>query len=183
MLYASFREPVGMFGNWFNHIAASFTGGTFCHSEFIFEWTQEELTEALKSADISGSNLNRINSTDKIYVAVYVMWGMEVSYRILTRDARDPFWQLPDDHLVTIQCNDIEEKQIFNWCFSQIGKKYDKWGAVGCVVPVRSFKVEYDKYFCSQLMMCALNHVHLMSSNPGAASPNSLYTALVSTLA
>ena len=181
MIYASFREPVGIFANWFNHIAAKFTGGDYCHSEFIFEWTQQELTEVLQSAEIHGSSLNRIKSPDKIFIAVYVMWGMEVGYRVLTRDAQDPFWQMPKDHLVPVQCDAKQEKQLFAWCMDQMGKKYDKFGAMGCVVPVRSCQLEYDTYFCSQLMVCALNHIHVMSTNPGAASPNSLYSALTST--
>jgi hypothetical protein len=179
MIYASFREPRGIFSSWFNHVAATFTGGNFCHSEFIFEWTEEQLAEALEAAELSGSSLSRVTCVDdKIHVALYVMWGMQVGYRVLSDNAQDPFWQMPEDHLIALPCDFKEEKKMFAWCMNQCGKEYDKVGALGCIVPVRSWKTEYDVYFCSQLMACALNHIHLMSVNPGGVSPNALYTAL-----
>tara|TARA_B110001452_G_scaffold267564_1_gene278094 strand:+ start:1408 stop:1965 length:558 start_codon:yes stop_codon:yes gene_type:complete len=179
MIYASFRKPVGIFNNWMNRVAATVTGGNFCHSEFIFEWTEEQLTEALHVAGLSGSSLSRISCVDdKIHVAMYIMWGMQVGYRVLSYDAEDPFWNMPEQHLVPIPCDFKQEKKIFVWCMEQYGKDYDKMGALGSLVPVRSWQIEYDTYFCSQFMACALNHVYITSVNPGAVTPNSLYDTL-----
>lgn len=179
MIYASFREPNGLFNNWFNRVAARFTGGDFCHSEFIFEWSEDQLTEALKAAELEGSSLSRVSIVDdKIHVSLYVMWGMRVGYRVLSYDAEDPFWRMPDKHLVPVACGFEDEKKLFKWCMEQCGKEYDKVGALGCVLPVRSWETEYDTYFCSQLMACGLNHIHLTSVHPGSTTPNSLYTLL-----
>jgi len=179
MIYASFREPNGIFSNWFNQVAATFTGGDFCHSEFIFEWSKEELAEALQHAELEGSSLNRLSFVDdKIHLSMYVMWGMRVGYRVLSHDAEDPFCRMPDNHLVPVSCGFEDEKKLFTWCMDQCGKDYDKVGAIGCFIPVRSWKSEYNTYFCSQLMACGLNHIHLTSVNPGSTTPNSLYALL-----
>ena len=181
MIYASFRAPSGIFNNWLNYVAAKVTGGDFCHSEFIFEWTEEELADALSAAELSGSDLNRITRVDsKIQVAMYVMWGMTVGYRVLSYDAEDPFYRMPETDLVPVPCNFKEEKRLFAWCMEQYGKDYDKVGALGCIVPVRAWQVEYDAYFCSQFMACALNPSYITSVNPGSATPNSLYKLLTS---
>ena len=42
MLDAVFARPVGIFDNWFNKAVAWVTGGNYCHSEFVFTWTEEE---------------------------------------------------------------------------------------------------------------------------------------------
>ena len=174
MLYASFREPTGIFSGWFNRFAATATRGNFCHSEFIFKWTQKELKDILTL--MPNSSLAQTSGT--IHVAFYIMWGTRVQYRILSEDATDEFWQLPTSNLIPITMAFKEEKRMFEWCMKQYGKEYDKVGALGCWVPVRTHELDYPTFFCSQLMACALNHVHVTFINPASTTPNSLYSTL-----
>lgn len=48
MITASFAKPVGLFDNWFNKVTAWVTGGEFCHSEFIFSFSREQMQKFLK---------------------------------------------------------------------------------------------------------------------------------------
>lgn len=174
MLYASFREPTGIFSGWFNRFAATATHGNFCHSEFIFKWTQKELKDILTL--MPNSSLAHTSGT--IHVAFYIMWGTRVQYRILSDDAIDDFWRLPTSNLIPITMEFKNEKKMFEWCMKQYGKEYDKFGALGCWVPVRTQELDYPTYFCSQLMACALNHMYVTSINPASTTPNSLYATL-----
>lgn len=177
MLFASFREPTGIFSGWFNRFAATATGGNFCHSEFVFKWTPEEVQQILPL--IPSLQTSLLDESEAIHVAFYVMWGKQVGYRILSKDAENPFWQLPVNNMLHIPLDFKEEKRMFEFCMKQYGKEYDKIGAIGCVIPVRKHKVEYESYFCSQLMACALNHVHVTFINPASTTPNSLYHTLL----
>ena len=48
MINAVFARPVGIFDNWFNKVVSYMTGGDFCHSEFVFSWTQQEAAHFFK---------------------------------------------------------------------------------------------------------------------------------------
>ena len=46
MLYASFLRPEGVYDSYFNKLVAFVTrGGDFCHSEFVFRWSEEEFAK------------------------------------------------------------------------------------------------------------------------------------------
>lgn len=178
MLFASFREPTGIFSGWFNRFAATATGGNFCHSEFVFKWTPDQIKQILHL--IPSLETSLVEETDTIHVAFYVMWGGQVGYRLLSEHAENPFWRLPVNNMLHIPLQFQEEKRMFEFCMKQYGKNYDRVGALGSVIPIRKHKLEYDSYFCSQLMACALNHIHITFVNPASATPNSLYDTLMS---
>lgn len=186
MLYASFREPVGMFDSYFNRLAAYITGGRYCHSEFIFVWTKTELMSVLKNTEhltVLRLHAATMLDTDTVHVAMYIMWGMNVACRILNSSDMDPFYEIPTKHLVKIRCSPELELQLFHWCKSQFGTPYDKVGALLCWLPFRRKNRSYEKYFCSQLMVCALQSVDYGDCsmlNPGHTSPNALHAFLTS---
>lgn len=178
MLFASFRQPTGIFAGWFNRFAASATGGNFCHSEFIFKWTPEEIKQILPL--IPSLKTSLFDESETIHLAFYILWGGQVSYRLLSKDAENSFWRLPVNNLLQIPLDFKEEMRMFEFCMNQYGKNYDRVGALGSVIPIRKHKLVYNEYFCSQLMACALNHIHITFINPAACTPNSLYSTLMS---
>lgn len=186
MLYASFREPVGIFDAYFNRLAAYVTGGPYCHSEFIFAWSKSELSDVLGKTDQLTSlrlHLANMHDADTVHVAMYIMWDMTVDYRILHTGDIDPFYEKPTKHLVEIECSREIEYNLFDWCKSNVGLQYDKVGALLCWLPFRRKNTSYEKYFCSQLMVCALQSVNYRDCNvlnPGNTSPNALYAFLTS---
>lgn len=80
MLYAAFLRPNGAYDSWFNKLAARATGGPFCHSEFVFRWTEEEFKEV--RSRVAGFSRYK-NHKGPIDVALYVIWGDTVKYRVL----------------------------------------------------------------------------------------------------
>ena len=181
MLYASFIRPEGIYNSFFNKAAAFVTKGDFCHSEFIFKWSEEELQEILKR--VKGCSKLKYHKGD-INVCVYVIWGDKVRYRILSDELPsnnpcDSFWRMPQNDLIEVNTDWESEKNMFTWLMAQMGAPYDKTGAVLSVVPWRAKSSAYDKYFCSQLMCCALQRIGVMELyNPASVSPNDLYRVL-----
>ena len=59
MLVASFARPCGMFDNWFNKFTSFVTGGSFCHSEFVFSFPVARMREFLTFAGEDESEWQR----------------------------------------------------------------------------------------------------------------------------
>ena len=168
MLFASFRTVDGMFESWFNRLATFVTGGQFCHSEFIFKWTPEELHTVLEQCHgltMLRTPLRNQYASEPLYVCIDTMWGRTVDYRILTPDASDEYWQLPTQHQVHLPCAFEDEVRVLKWLQQQQGKSYDRVGALTCWMPfsLRADNAVYPSYFCSQLMVCALCATSLLS--------------------
>lgn len=176
MLYASFVRPEGVYNSWFNKLAAFATRGVFCHSEFIFRWSDDQLKEVLSRVKGLGSLRNRSGPID---VAVYIIWGDIVRYRVLT--GYSPFWSVPERDMVPINISWESELNTITWLANQLGAPYDKAGALLSPIPWRHKSLAYDHYFCSQLMACALQRLNMIQQcNPAALTPNSLYRVLQS---
>lgn len=182
MLISSFSKPVGLFDNWFNKVVAKITGGEYCHSEFIFSWTETECTEFLVSNNLSVDILSKWKKyldNDKINICFYVLWGDETTYRLLQAHHNNPFYRMPNDVQYTnvpMKLSKEKEFKLAGFLFNQLKKDYDYYGALTYFVPFRGSNDEYQSYFCSQLMVCALQHIQFFTAiNPSSVTPNKLY--------
>lgn len=181
MLYASFVRPEGIYDSWFNKCVAYVTrGGSFCHSEFVFRWTQEEVAQVLqrvKGFASLKSISKRKGAGEFVDVAVYILWGGHVQYRVLS--GHGPFWSFPERDTIRIDVKWESELNTFQWLSNQIGCSYDHMGAVLYGIPLRQRSNTYDHYFCSQLMACALQRLgRIQHLNPASLTPNGLYSVL-----
>lgn len=178
MLYASFLRPEGVYDSFFNKAVAFVTrGGNFCHSEFVFRWSESEFAEIRQK--IPGLARYK-NHKGPIDVALYVVWGDQVRYRVL--NGHGEFFSVPTKDLLHVDMPWEDELKVSGWLWKQIGRPYDELGALLSPVGFRSSKDQYDRYFCSQLMACALQRLgKLQRLNPSGLTPNSLYSALKST--
>jgi len=181
MLFASFRTASGIYGGCFNRFAAFVTGGQYCHSEFLFMWTEEEVQLALVSCPNWLTMLKLSDPTftsgSRVCVCVDVSWGGKVQYRLLETLADDLYWQIPTTCSIRIPCSLQEEMALLKWLYRERNKDYDRFGALTSVIPLRRSQSHYDTYFCSQLMACGLQGI-LRFDNPAAETPNSLEAKL-----
>ena len=102
MLYTLLWRPEACFNTAFNKFTAKITGGEFCHSELVFQYTKRQWMEILKSFT-SGRIKERATSLSKrladifeksdeakeISLCFYTIWGSEMNLRLLT--ASDPY--------------------------------------------------------------------------------------------
>jgi len=174
MLYASFVRPEGVYDSMFNKVAAFATRGNFCHSEFIFRWSDDQLKQVLSRVKGLASLRNKKGPID---VAVYIIWGDIVRYRVLSGYSQ--FWSVPERDMHHIDISWDSELNTITWLANQLGRPYDKVGALLSPVAWRRKSLAYDHYFCSQLMACALQRLNMIEHcNPGNLTPNSLYRIL-----
>lgn len=66
----------------------------------------------------------------------------------------------------------VDDRQLFYWCESQLGKRYDWLGAV-LRLPVMN-----DRWFCSEFCIAGLQHCGVQLPITQWASPNQLYRAI-----
>ena len=181
MLFASFVRAEGIYDSWFNKCVSYITsGGSFCHSEFIFRWTPEELEQVLDR--VKGfASLRTLTNPGTVDVAVYILWGGHVQYRILK--GYGEFWTFPQgDDTVRINTSWENELNTIGWLSNQIGSSYDHTGAILYSLPFRRKNNTYNSYFCSQLMACALQRLgYFTHLNPASLTPNGLYAVLQNT--
>lgn len=185
MIQASFARPMGLFDNWFNKFVAKLTGGSYCHSEFIVTWPVDQLLETVNH---TGGHINLRNELSKmdannVNLCFYVVWGDACNYRLLKDQDVNAFHRMPNQteySTLPLDMNLSEEKKLVRFLFDQCNKNYDYLGALTYYVPVRKTQAVYDTYFCSQLMVCALQHINrLPNVNPSGVTPNKLYNLLL----
>tara|TARA_B100001093_G_scaffold59753_1_gene50454 strand:+ start:788 stop:1396 length:609 start_codon:yes stop_codon:yes gene_type:complete len=172
MLYAAFYRAEGMYRGCFNSLATLATNGPYCHCEFVFRWTPEQLQEVANN--LCGFVRLRSEVEKPVFLCLYIIWGRTVDYRFLTEDASEEFFRVPA-HMLPMDVTFEQEIQIAKWVFSQYGAPYDKVGAMLCMFHWRKSRRQYNRYFCSQLMACALNNCGLTHIANVAISPNRLY--------
>lgn len=182
MLAGSFARPVGLFDNFFNKFVAKFTGGEFCHSEFVFTWNEDTAAEffsSLEGHEKLRRNFKRYIVDDELHLCFYLLWGDTASYRMLKKEHNNPFYRYPDDRqfkIVELSTTKEEEFQVAQFLLNQYKKHYDYAGALSYWFPLRNSQLEYTTYFCSQQMMCALQHINRFKNiNPSSVTPNKLY--------
>ncbi len=79
----------------------------------------------------------------------------------------------------TCQWRGTDEFKMAQFLLQQTKKPYDYAAALGYFLPVRISQTEYPQYFCSELMVCALQHVRQYQSiNPSSVTPNRLFAIL-----
>lgn len=188
MLTASFARPVGMFDNAFNKFTSVITGGSYCHSEFIFSFNTDKFKKFLEhvgeEVESWEKKIERYNDDGMIHLCLFIVWGSEVGFRLLRRDHNNPYYRYPTEtEFGIIELNKLSEEEQFEvgkYIFEQRKKTYDYFGALTFFIPLRSSSVTYNKYFCSQLMVAALQHVNkLKQYNPSAITPNQLHNLLL----
>ena len=189
-LVASFAKPVGLFDNWFNKVTAVVTGhgGNFCHSEFVFSFTVDRMKEFLKHVeeDIKKweKKLERYEENGMIHLCFFIVWGNDVSYRLLKYGHNNPYFKYPNENEFSlIKLKNITEEEEFRvgkFLMDQIKKEYDYVGALAFFLPMRGQEPCYNKWFCSQLMVASLQHINrLKDINPAGITPNHLYKLLL----
>lgn len=190
VLVGSFARPIGLFDNWFNKVTAVVTGhgGNFCHSEFIFSFSVERMKKFLTyvEEDLNKwkKKLERYEEDGMIHICFFIVWGNNVSYRLMKYGHNNPYFKYPNENefsLVTIKnLSDEDEFRIGKFLMDQIKKEYDYYGALSFWVPLRNQEPTYNRWFCSQLMVASLQHINrLKNVNPGGISPNHLYKLLL----
>ncbi len=185
MIQASFARPVGLFDNWFNKFVTWLTAGNYCHSEFIFTWdkeTAESFFKTIDGHDRLKENYSRYEEDGKINICFYVLWGDRTGYRLLKHTHNNPFYRMPNETQFTclpITMEQEDEFKMAQFLLDQVTKPYDYAGALGYFLPVRHSQSEYPQYYCSELMVCALQHVRQHQNiNPSSVTPNRLYAIL-----
>lgn len=185
MLNAVFARPVGIFDNWFNKVVAWITGGNYCHSEFVFTWTEDEAKVFFDQVDGHSKlkeGYEKYIEDGNLHICFYILWGDTLSYRLLKYRHNNPFYRILDEAVATevpVQMSPDNEINVANFLLSQCGKPYDYTGATLCFVPLRTSNSEYPQYFCSELMVCALQHCRMLSHvNASGVTPNKLYNLL-----
>jgi|TARA_B110000858_G_scaffold185829_1_gene228379 hypothetical protein len=183
MLQAVFARPVGIFNNWFNKVVAYCTRGSFCHSEFVFTWSEEQADAYFCTLDTPLSNsYKRYIEDGKLHICFYILWGDVLSYRLLKYQHNNPFYRIADEAQsanVPINVSMQEEQKMVSFLLNQCGKSYDYTGALMFFVPLRNSMTEYDQYYCSELMVCTLQQVRqLPGVNASGVTPNHLYKLL-----
>lgn len=187
MLVASFARPCGMFDNWFNKLTSFVTGGSFCHSEFVFSFPVARMREFLTFAEEDESEwqrkLVRYEEDGMIHLCFYIVWGDDVSYRLMKKKHNNPFYRYPNESqfcVVGVDATPEEEFEMAKFLMDQRSKNYDYVGALSYFVPLRDRAATYNRWFCSQLMVATLQHVNkLKDVNPSGITPNGLYNILV----
>jgi hypothetical protein len=187
MLVASFARPTGMFDNWFNRFTAFVTGGSYCHSEFVFTFPVEEMKEFL--VDVGEEvgkwekKLEKYEDEGNVHICFFVVWGEQVNYRLLKKNHTNPYCRYPverDFSVIEMDVTKEETVQLAKFLMQQRKKEYDYVGALTFYVPFRTKQEHYSMYFCSQLMVNALQHVNkFMDVNPSGVTPNKLYNMLL----
>ena len=190
VLIGSFAKPVGLFDNWFNKVTAYVTGhgGNFCHSEFVFSFTVERMHKFLNyvGEDITKwqKKLDRYEEDGNIHICFFIVWGNDVSYRLLKYGHNNPYFKYPNENefsLVTIKdLSDEDEFRIGKFLMDQRKKEYDYVGALTYFLPYRGVEATYPTWFCSQMMVAALQHINRFKGvNPSCITPNKLYKMLL----
>lgn len=190
VLVGSFARPIGLFDNWFNKVTAMVTGhgGNFCHSEFVFSFTVERMKKFLDyvNEDLSKwqRKMDRYEEEGMIHICFFIVWGNNVSYRLLKYGHNNPYYKYPNENEFSlVQIKDLSEDDEFligKFLMDQMKKEYDYYGALTFFVPLRNQEPTYNRWFCSQLMVASLQHINrLKNVNPGAVSPNHLYKLLL----
>lgn len=185
MICASFARPSGLFDNVFNRFVSWLTGGEYCHSEFIFTWNMETAGKFFKTVEGHSRLKERFGDYCEdgvVNICFYVLWGDRTSYRLLKHNANNPFYRMPNETQFTCLPIALEEEHEFKmatFLLDQCKKEYDYAGALTYYIPLRHAQNEYPTYFCSQLMVCALQHIQQYREvNPSSVTPNKLYTLL-----
>lgn len=185
MISASFARPTGLFDNVFNRFVSWLTGGDYCHSEFIFTWDIDQANEFFKTVEGHDRLKNRFSEyveDGKVNICFYVLWGDKTSYRLLKHTSNNPFYRMPNNSQFTVLPMTMDQENEFKiatFLLDQCKKEYDYAGALTYYIPLRNSQQEYSTYFCSQLMICALQHVQQYRDvNPSSVTPNKLYDLL-----
>jgi len=187
MIYASFARPVGLFDNWFNRVVSKITGGDFCHSEFIVSWdseTAKKFFSTLEGHDKLKDKYGLYEEDGLIHICFYVLWGDRCAFRLLKYNHNNPFYRFPNEQqfeLVPLETSEENEFTLSQFLLNQCKKPYDYAGALFSWMPLRYSDTEYPSYYCSQLMICALQNIRMHQEvNPSGYTPNALYKLLKS---
>lgn len=143
-----------------NVIAALATRGNMSHIECAIGMTP-------------GSDGQQMSNVLRIY-------NDDVGVELCERTGRSPNYTY-----LQIGCSKAAEESILAFAKRQVGKPFNQWAMfragfwprVTPCIHENGRNVEADNYFCAELVACALKTGGLMSidSNPGAATPQSLY--------
>lgn len=168
-LKISFARPVGPYDMFWNKCT-----GTFCHVEMSIELEKDlfrvivdsNIHEAYNSSILEGiMNRTKTSELKKLNACFYIMWGEEVSLRYLSDLSDDPFMSpaaKPVYETITIPLELEEMQKVVGYLLRQLGKPYDIPRALLTFSHVTlRLHGEPDKFFCSQLVMHALQYAEM----------------------
>lgn len=141
------------------------------------QWRKEHLLN-LAAAWFTGGNLSHVEiaigtrpgSDGQQMSNVLRIYNDKIGVELCERTGRSPNYKY-----LQIGCSKDAEHKILNFAERQKGKPFNGWAMARSVMWPR--KTTQIDYFCAELVACALKEGGLMSSdsNPGAATPQSLY--------
>lgn len=94
--------------------------------------------------------------------------GRDGGVRLKTIVPKPDHWKLFDLPILA-----VDERKLRLWCGSQVGRKYDWWGVLRFVLPIRP---HHDRWFCSEIVTTCLQGCGLLPGiEPWQTSPNDLF--------
>jgi len=185
----SFAHPIGPYSNPINRLIPN-----YCHVELSFHTTaasfKQQLVQHMESPNKKillelKKRLDKING--KLIVCYYINWGESVSCRFLSPLIDNPYHRPPEKpvyDVVPLECSVDQMNNLTEFYLKNLGKPYDYFRAILCLFPYTLRDCNYDKYFCSQLVIKSLVKVGLCEepNNPNHMTPNQVYNHIAHTL-
>ena len=196
-----FWRPVGCFGSMFNRFVSKLsipsTNDRFCHAEVQFTLKKHEWFKSLakfEASSIVGQRaknlsiklktvLKDIPDHTKIPLVFYILWGEQVTVRMLTLTNVYEFNRTPNHTsaaIVPLQLDDNQRHCCLAFCISQLGKSYNRIGAMfyWCPRPYYSTHLP-SQFFCSELLVIMLQTAGMLQGQHAERiCPNRLFELL-----
>lgn len=133
-----------------NLAAALVTGGDISHVE-------------LAIGNVPGSDGQQMSNVLRIY-------NDNVGVELCERTGKSPNYRY-----LQLGCTKEAEQRMLEFAKQQVGKPFSRWGMARSIIWPR--KTTFKDFFCAELVAATLKVGNIMSrdSNPGAATPQSLY--------
>ena len=178
----AFAHPVGPYNNPINHLIP-----TYCHVELSFHTTavsfKQQLVQNMESPSKKyllelKRRLDKING--KIIVCFYINFGEVVSCRFLSSLINNAWHRPPEKpvyDVVPLTCTVDQMNKLSEFYLRNLGKPYDYVRAMLCLFPYTLRDCNYEKYFCSQLVVKSLVEAGLCEEhpNPNHITPLEVY--------
>lgn len=119
--------------------------------------------------------------TNGLYSHCELVFSDGMCFSSSPRDKGVRFKQITIDptHWDIIDVPTEKEKDIRNWCSTQVGMKYDWLGTLGLVIKM-PFQAK-NKWYCSEICITALNLSEVIHMNP-RTNPNQFFNLLTNML-
>lgn len=119
-----------------------------------------------------------------LYLSFSLLWGQPMTVRVLNDTSHDSWFRIPGDdtpNVVMKTLDGIDEENVnstLRFALEELGKNYDTTAALFSWIPWhgRNQQVRYEKYFCSEFIVTALQRIHLLlDTDAKHTTPNALF--------